>query len=200
MNRRHLAPLILVPANRAIREMEKSFATEQTEYMKNKRALRATQKYLDILEWCQELIISTALVLNAYLFAWWIRGMKPAPKCSPTASQAYLYSIGVALFFPNICIAILNTCEDLSLRYDIERYLTIHNYLVVGISLWAVLLLIVSAFKLSRVLEGADNSARKPIHIAWRLLASQFAIGILVQIAVALIGIPLFELILKFQK
>ena len=67
-----------------------------------------------------------------------------------------------------------------------RRYLTIHNYLIVGISLWAVFLLIVSAFKLSRVLEGADNPPKNPLNIVWRLIASQVVSGVMAQIAITL--------------
>lgn len=194
--------LVPVFVDRTMSDLQPSTIAAQKEAVTNQLNLSRIKKFVDILDSWQSFIVGLSLLMAAYLFGWLVRRMQPPSPFTSTGRDAYLYLIGATLVVPNLVVALLNVALDLSNRFDVDWFLRIHPFLIFLIGAWAI----ITAFRVGRMLaevlgDPVHKSNGKPQRrVTWRLLFSQIIVGIAIQVVVAVIGLPVFWMISKFQK
>jgi hypothetical protein len=186
--------LLPIPTQRQHTALKKEIADSKMDSAQNELIDLAFKKFSAVLDRWREVIVGAALILNAYLFSWWIRKLRPPLIFDTALTEAHLYTLGVALFFPGMTAAIMDIALDLSIRYRLERPTQILIYVSLGVAAWAFLELFRGGRRLQYVLDQ-EPKPRTLGRVTWRLLASQLIVGLLVQIAIALVGIPVIRLL-----
>lgn len=188
-----IAQMTLHQNNDLGREIEESSHNESMLF-------QAIKKFSDLESSCFLVIIGAALVLNASLFRFLVRRKRRMFPNAGSAHIVYLYAIGSLLFFPHLAAAILGVIADLAVRFDWDSYLDYHNALIALVGLWELFQLRRAVLMISLQIGDPSGKSRKPaIVIANRLVISQMLTSLAVQLAVTIIGIPVFLLILRFQ-
>jgi len=161
--------------------------------------LQAIAKFSALTESCLFIITGASLVLSAYIFRF-LLSKKLFPRAKE-ADRAYLYVIGALLFFPHMAAAAANATFDFASRYDWNLYFTLYDYIIALISIWALLALRSAAKMLAGVLgDPARQDTRLVMKTANRLLIAQLFSFALIELALLVLGIPIFYLILKAQR
>src|ERR1700678_2598847 len=165
-------------------------------FFQERVSLQAIAKFSALTESCLFIITGASLVLSAYIFRF-LLSKKLFPRAKE-ADRAYLYVIGALLFFPPMAAAAANATFDFASRYDWNRYFTLYAYIIALISIWALLALRSAAKMLATVWgDPARQDTRLVIKTANRLLIAQLFSFALIELALLVLGLPIFYLILK---
>jgi hypothetical protein len=199
---RHMLEAADAYINRVNADLPGPLIALQKETAENQLKLLIIKKSSDIVESWQTFIISATLVLAAYVFAWWIRRLKPPPSFSSTATDAYLYVIGANLLFPCIVAAFLNVGLDLAIRYDKDWFLRVHPFLTLALGCWSFYILWQIGKMLSSVLESPNRAAATKSYrrVTWCLFCAQLTTGVMVQLGVAALSFPVLWTVWKLQQ
>jgi hypothetical protein len=194
--------LVPVFVNRTMSDLQPGTIAAQKETVTNQLNLSRIKKFVNVLNGWQSFIVGLSLLMAAYLFGWLVRRMRPPAPFASAGRDAYLYLIGAALVLPNLLVALLNLALDLSSRFDVDWFLRIHPFLIFLIAAWAIVIALRVGRMLTEVLgdplQKTNGKAQR--RVTWRLVFSQIIVGMAIQVLVALIGLPVFWVISKFQK
>jgi hypothetical protein len=195
-----LLALSQISVNRSRRGVSDSRSTLQTSLTQHQSDLLAIKKFEEARESWSELIAAVALMLNAYAFAWWIRRARAPIKFRNSGANAYLYVLGATFLLPGLAINFLNVTTDLSERYQWDTFLLVRPLLVFSIAAWFVLAYWHASRLISTAVGVQNDTPKQRWSFFGRMLLSQAAVGILVQIVVAVVAAPVFLTIWKLQK
>jgi hypothetical protein len=188
--------LLPIPTQRQYTQQQKKIADDKIDSAQNLELDLALKKFSAVLDRWREPITGAALILNAYLFSWWIRKLRPPLTFGGPVTEAHLYTLGVALFFPGIVGGIVGVVLDLSIRYRLERQTRIAEVMLIAVGIWALVELFRGGQRLQRVLDQ-EPERRRVGRVTWRLLASQLIVTFSVQLAILIVSIPAISLLLK---
>jgi hypothetical protein len=198
-NERLLA-LDQISVNRKLTGVSESRSTLQTSLTQHQSDLLAVKKFDEARESWSELIAAVALMLNAYVFAWWIRRTHTHVKFRNSGANAYLYVLGATFLLPSLAINFLNVTTDLSERYQWDKFLLVRPLLIFSVAVWFVLAFWRASRLISTAVGVQNDTPRQRWSFFGRMLLSQAAVGILVQIVVAVAATPVLLTIWKLHK
>jgi hypothetical protein len=192
--------LAQISMNRSMREVSTSRVALQHPLTQHQLLLLSIKKFGETMESWSDLIVPLALMLNAYVFAWWFREIRTPDRLRNTAANAYLYVFGSVFLLPSLAINVFNLVTELSERYQWNNFLLMRPVLVDCLALWFVLAFWRTARLISDALDVQNETARQRWVFFGRMLLSQTAVGIALQLIVAVAAVPVLLTILKLQK
>jgi hypothetical protein len=192
--------LAQVSLNRSMREVSASRVTLQRSLTQHQLLLLSVKKFGETMESWSDLIIPFGLMLNAYVFAWWFRKMPTHDRFRNTAASAYLYVFGSVFLLPSLALNVFNLVTEFSERYQWNNFLLMRPVLVDCLALWFVLALWRTSRLISRALDVQNETARQKWAFFGRMLLSQTAVGVALQLTVAVAAMPVLFTIWKLQK
>jgi hypothetical protein len=149
-------------------------------------------------EWAFPLIVGLSLIMSAYTFRF-LLSRKPF-QLAGGAHSAYLYVVGATLFFPHLAAATTSSVFDFADRYQWTWYPGLEVAIFGLIWIWSLIRLRTVARILVNILHvGPGNASKLETKIGNRMIISQTLSLAAISGLIAVVGAPIFYLILKFE-
>lgn len=197
---RRTKELVPVYVNRSMRDVHVTGVAALKESVNNQLKLLRWKKFVEVMNSWRSAIIGVTLVIAAYLFGSLIRRMKPTAEFSTQAVNAYLFCMGAVLLVPNLIGAILGVALDLAIRYDVDWFLNVYPFVMLGLAAWVIFIVWRAGVTLSQALDGQPTNVKHQRKVIRRLFASQIVAGVIVQVVVTAAALPVLWAISRLQK
>ena len=170
-----------------------TFAEAQQRSLRTQAFLKALQKLNELTEKFRFAILGATLLLNALTFRWFIFRRKGDFAAPDSADSAHLYLTGAALLLPNFAIGMANILIDWGVRYQLEWLPRWYQILSLALAIWFLLSLRAVVPVLTQQLQPAPTLTPRRARrlVANRLVMSNIISFLVVNVIVALIGVPI---------